>query len=284
MNQFCFKKEKVDELVRDIRKGLIENKSILQKAFDLDLKEWEFQVDLNKMLEIVDSFKDKEYLPKFSKEKIVDGFGKIALVSNQNPYLILNFILSALYTNNKVEVVLENKLQATNRVMVETIKKVLAEKGAEEDTVSYLELVNSDEIVSKQDNYDLIYYFGNKEAYLSFIKRMHVDTRFEEFGEINVYFDSEDFKEQMLEINRWAYFNEYKVNIRKDDINKVISEFNMHNNISKLTVIFSKNIENVAKFSKEIKSEKIFVNINPVELYKTEIDPKKLVYTKIIKW
>ena len=111
MNNYYFKKDKVDKIVDLIKKELLESKSTIQKAFEIDYKEWEYDLNFEKFIGIIESMKSKEYLPKFSKEEIIDGVGKIALLCNQNPYLIFNFILSILYTNNKVEVMLENKMQ-----------------------------------------------------------------------------------------------------------------------------------------------------------------------------
>ena len=282
MNEFYFKKEKVNQIFNDIRKCLIEDKRTIQKAFDLDYKEWEYKVEFDKMINQIDSFKEKEYLPKFSKEKIVDGFGKIALICNQNPYLIFNFILSAIYTNNKVQVVLENKLLATNKVLIEIIKKALKTAKVDEDTITYIELTNKDNIIQKQDAYDLIYYFGNKEEYITFTKRIHIDTRFEEFGEINLFADSTEYKEHIIEIQKWAYLNEFKINLYSKEIDKAIKEINKLNNISKMTIIYSKNVETISKFIKEIKAENIFVNKNPVEEYKFGTNLNNLVYEKKI--
>ena len=68
--------------------------------------------------------------------------------------MIFNFILSSIYTNNKVEIVLEDKMLATNKALIEVIKKALKEAKANKDILSYRELSNKDDIVSYQDNYD----------------------------------------------------------------------------------------------------------------------------------
>ncbi len=284
MNNYYFKKDRVDKIVELIKKELLENKSTIQKAFELDYKEWEYELNFEKFIDIIDSMKNKEYLPKFSKEEIIDGIGKIALLCNQNPYLIFNFILSALYTNNKVEVVLENKMIATNKVITELVRKVLSLQKIDDDTVTYVEVVNKEEIISSQENYDMIYYFGNKSSYLNFTKRIHVDSKFEEFGEINLYSDSTQFKEQIVEIDKWAYLNEIKVNIFNKDINEAIERINKLNSINKMTIIFSKDLDKVTKFVKEVKSEFIFVNINSTNNYRYETNLNNLVYKKIIKW
>ncbi|MBR3697425.1 MAG: hypothetical protein IKM97_04080 [Clostridia bacterium] len=284
MNSFYFRKDKIDELFNIIKKELMVNRKNIEKAFELDYREWEYEVNFEQILSIIEIVKSKEYLPKFSKEIIVDGLGKICLLCNQNPYLVFNFIMSSIYTNNKVEVVLENKLLASNKVLIETVKKALNKYKADKDTVSYIELVNKYDIVFKQDNYDLIYYFGNKSSYLDFIKRIHIDTKFEEFGEIYLYSDSKEYKNEIIEIDKWAYLNEMKVNIYNSELEEVIKEINKLNAINKMSIIFSKDIKKIGKLIKELKSEKIYININPTNEYKIETNLNNLVYKKILKW
>ena len=284
MNNYFFKREKVVELLDYIKKEFVSDKSLIERAFNMDYEDWEFDMDFNILLDQIENIKKQKYLPVFSKEKVVDGLGKIALVCNQNPYLIFNFVLSCIYTNNKVEVVLGNKMLATNKIILEVLKKVLDEQKVEFGTVSYIELSNQDDIISKQDNYDLIYYFGNKNSYINFVKRLHIDSRFEECGIINLYSDSKDFKETLVEIDKWAYLNEIKINFYNKDIEEAIKEINKYNSLGKMTIIISKDFDKITKFIREVKTENIYVNTNPVSKYKYETDLNNLVYTKNINW
>ena len=284
MNSFYFSKEKTNEVFSKIKKDLISNKNQIKKAFKLDYKEWEYDVDYDRIINEIDLFKGKEYLPIFSKEKIVDGIGKICLICNQNPYLIFNFILSALYTNNKVEVILENKMLASNKVLIESIKKSVNELKLDKDLITYTEVLNKTDIIFNQDKYDLIYYFGIKEDFLNFRKRIHIDILYENFGELNLYFDSKEYREEVVEINKWAYLNEIKVNIYNDSLEKSIKQINKLNNINKMTIIFSKDLDKITRFIKEVKSEKIYININPTKNYRFETNLNNLIYNKIIEW
>ena len=283
MENYLFKEEKVKELLEKIKSELIKKEKTLEKAFTLDEKEWEYKVDLGKLIESISEIKSEMYLPKFTKEKIVDGLGKIVLAAkNQNPYLIFEFVLYSIYTNNNVTVVLENKLLASNKVLLETIKNVLKENKYDENIVSYKEVKSIFDIVDFQDEYDLLYYFGNKEEYLSFIKRIHIDSMFENYGEIDVYVDSNDFKEELLKIDKFAYINEIKINYYNSSLEEAKKVMNNKNNINKISVIFTKDTNNAYKFVKDIKSENVYINVNPITNFSFNINQKKLVYTKKI--
>ena len=282
MNNYLFKKEKVLALFEKIKKELLTGRKTIEKGFELDLKEWEIKIEFDKIISILESMKEKEYLPLFTKEKIVDGLGKIGLVSNGNPYLIFEFILSCLYTNNKVRVVLTDKMLASNRVLIECIIKVLKKEKCDDDTVSFIELISKDKVIGIQDEFDVLYYFGNKEEYLNYTKRLHIDSIFENFGEMYVYVDSKDFKEFLLEIDKFAYINEIKVNYYTESLESVKKQVNNRNNINKISVIFTKNIEKAYEFIKLIKTENVYININPCEYISFSTKLNNLVYSKKI--
>ena len=280
MNNYLFKKEKALDLFEKIKKELLTGRKTIEKGFELDLKEWEFKVEFDKIISVLDNMKEKEYLPLFSKDKIVDGIGKICLVSNGNPYLIFEFILSCLYTNNKVKVTLTDKLLASNRVLIECIIKVLKNEKCDDDTVSFIEVVSKDKVIGLQDEFDLLYYFGNKEEYLNYTKRLHIDSKFENFGEMYVYVDSKDFKECLLEIDKFAYINEIKVNYYTESLDVVSKQVNNKNNINKISVIFTKNIDKAYEFIKLIKTENVYINIDPCENISFSTNLNNLVYSK----
>ena len=280
MNNYMFKKEKVLNLFDKIKEEFIKGKKVLEKGFDLDLKEWDIKIEFEKVIQIIDNMKNNEYLPVFSKEKIIDGIGRIGLVSNGNPYLILNFVLSCIYTNNKVDVILTDKMLASNKVLLECIIKVFKSEKLDLNTVTFTEVVSKDKVIGMQDEYDLLYYGGDKEEYINYSKRLHIDSKFENFGEMYVYIDSEEFKSYLLEIDKFAYINEIKVNYYTESLDKASKRINNKNNINKISVIFTKNIEKAYEFIKTIKSENVYININPCEDIKFETNLNNLVYSK----
>lgn len=282
MNNYFFKKEKVIELLNKIQKDLKDKNKILKKAFELDYKEWEIKIENEKLIKIVENIKSQEYLPKFSKQEIVDGIGKIALVNSSNPYIIFNFILSSIYTNNKVTVILEDKMLASNITIIELVKKSLEELKYDSNIINYKEVTNKEEIISSQDEYDLLYYLGNKEEYLNFIKRIHIDSKFENFGELYIYVDNKEFKEQVINIDKFAYMNEIKVYYFNTDFENSVDIINQKNNINKTSIIFTKNIEKAYEFVKKVKAERVYINEEPDEEFIYNINMNNLVFNKQI--
>ena len=265
MNNYFFKKEKVIELLSKIQKDLKDKSKILNKAFELDDKEWEIKIQTEKLIKIVENIKEQKYLPKFSKQEIVDGIGKIALVNSSNPYMIFDFILSSIYTNNKVTVILEEKMLASNIVLIELIKKSMEDLKYDSNIVNYIEVTNKEEVISYQDEFDLLYYLGNKEEYLNFIKRIHIDSKFENFGELYIYVDDKDFKKQVIDIDKFAFTNEIKVYYFNTNFENSLEQINKKNNINKTSIIFTKKIDKAYEFIKNVKTERVYINEKPDE-------------------
>lgn len=282
MNNYFFKKEKVIELLNKIQKDLKEKKKILNKAFELDYKEWEIKVETEKLIKIVENLKQQDYLPKFSKQEIIDGIGKIVLVNSSNTYMIFNFILSSIYTNNKVTIILEEKMLASNKTLIELIRKSMEDLKYDSNIVNYKEVINKEEIISYQDDFDLLYYLGNKEEYLNFIKRIHIDSKFENFGELYIYVDNKDFKEQIINIDKFAYRNEIKVYYFNTNFENSVEIINKVNNINKTSIIFTKNIEKAYEFVKKVKTERVYINEEPDEEFIYNVNLKNLIFHKKI--
>lgn len=283
MNSYFFKKEKVVEILNEIQKKLNDKSNVLEKAFDIDYKKWEVKIEIEQLIKIVEKVKKQEYLPKFSKQEIIDGIGKIALVNTTNPYIIFNFVLSCICTNNKACIILENKFIATNIAIIECVKKVLEDLKYESNLVEYKEVLKKEEIIQNQEEYDLIYYVGNKEEYLNFIKRIHIDSKFENFGEIYVYVDNKEvFKDKLFEIDMLAYKNELKVYYYDTNLENSVNLINKGNNINKISIIFTDNIENAYEFVKKIKAEKIYINEKPEAYSMYNINNNNLIFKKVI--
>ena len=275
------KKNKI-QIIEEIKQNLIKDKNKLNEAFLIDKKQWEIEIKFEKIIEQIELVKRKEFLLKLTKEEIIDGIGKIALVEVNNPYKILNFVVSCIYTNNKVEVFLEKRHITTNKAILEIIKETIQKLKLPPDTVEFKEKQHLSKIVEEQEKFDLIYYVGNKENYLNFIKRLHVETIYENFGEIDVYIDSKDFKEEFMEMDKFAYYNGFEINYYTQSLEETAKSMNYNNNINKISAIFTKEIDNAYEFIKNIKSENIYINVNPCDYinYDTKLD--NLVYSKKI--
>ena len=74
-----------------------------------------------------------------------------------------------------------------------------------------------------------------------------------------------------------------KVYYFNTDFEKSIEKINKTNNVNKISIIFTKNIDKAYEFVKKIKSENIYINLENIEEFKYNINLNNLVFSKNIK-
>ena len=279
-------KEDINKLLDEIKDNFKSKKSTFEKAVKLDIDEWEYETSLDDILSTIDSLKEKEYLLKKSKREIVTGHGKVAILNSFNPISNLKAILSLVRTGNRPSLFVDEKLLATNKIMVEIINNALDNskiKGVKEYKVELIEINKIEDFISYESKYNLALFIGSFYEYQKFIKRINIKSIFVSFGEISIYVDAqEEFEKILAEISKYAYNNEIKIKYYNGDLKEAIKEINDMQNISKTVAIFTKNIDQAFEFVEDIKSENIYINKDPLKDLSIDINEENLVIRKRI--
>ena len=278
-----------DELIKvldEIKNNFKNKKDIFQKAVKLDIDEWEYETNLDDLLDTIDSLKEKEYLLKKSKKEIVTGIGKVAILNSFNPISNLTAIISLIRTGNKPTLLLDDKILATNKVMIELINDSLKNskvKGAKDYKVELIQIKKPEDFIGYETKFDLLMFIGSFYEYQKFIKRIDIRSVLISFGEISIYVDAQDeFEKVLADISKYAYKNEIKIKYYNGDLKEAIKEINEMQNISKTVAIFTKNIDQAFEFVGDIKAENIFINKDPLKDLAIDINEENLVIRKKI--
>lgn len=279
-------KEDMNKLLDEIKDNFKSKKSTFEKAVKLDIDEWEYETSLEDVLGTIDSLKEKEYLLKKSKKEIVTGHGKVAILNSFNPISNLKAILSLIRTGNKPSLFVDEKILATNKIMVEIINNALDNykvKLAKEYKVELIEINKIEDFISYENKFNLVLFIGSFYEYQKFIKRINIKSIFVSFGEISIYVDAqEEFEKILADISKFAYNNEIKIKYYSGEVKEAIKEINDMQNISKTVAIFTKNIDQAFEFVEDIKSENIFINKDPLKDLSIDINEENLVIRKRI--
>ena len=278
-----------DELIKvldEIKNNFKNKKDIFQKAVKLDIDEWEYETNLDDLIDTIDSLKEKEYLLKKSKKEIVTGIGKVAILNSFNPISNLTAIISLIRTGNKPTLLLDDKILATNKVMIELINDSLKNskvKGAKDYKVELIQIKKPEDFIGYETKFDLLMFIGSFYEYQKFIKRIDIRSVLISFGEISIYVDAQDeFEKVLADISKYAYKNEIKIKYYNGDLKEAIKEINEMQNISKTVAIFTKNIDQAFEFVGDIKAENIFINKDPLKDLAIDINEEDLVIRKRI--
>ena len=113
-------------------------------------------------------------------------------------------------------------------------------------------------------------------------KKFVIPTLYSGFGNVDVFIESKDFKNLLLDINQYSMENNIKINYYDDTQIEDTLTFINRFELTDCFVLLSKNTDMIYKFIYEVKAKRIFINKNPFIDYKLDIKEQDLIYTKNI--
>ncbi|MBR3133161.1 MAG: hypothetical protein IKG42_03715 [Clostridia bacterium] len=262
-------------IIDKIKNEFLNNKDKILEIIDLEKKNWDYDIDFDKLLGIFDKYENKESVInndfKNTKE-FVSGIGRVAFINQTNPYSILSMILISIRTDNDVVFFLKDKLLAINTILVEIARKV-------SDRISHINSNTYEDFYSTQEKYDCVVYFGNKFEYLDFSRRVTIKSIFENSNEIYVFIDDRSFKDEFMAMDKFAYYNDINIRYYSEDFENSIKKINDFG-VLKNAAIYTKDRQKAFEFLQKVKAENVYVNTNPCKNYEFDFDESKLVFMK----
>ncbi len=278
-SEYRFKADTVKNILAEFKKEF--KKVNFDKAVAIDKKKHPVFVNFEKLNEIIDKqIQNNKFNVKFTPENIIDGYGNIVVVYNGNPYITLNLVLMALKTHNNI-IFFSQKYYAVNSIIIQTLNNI-CKKLKYTDEMSLIEFSDTDKLVQNQSLFDLLIYIGDKREYQKIKRRVSLPTIFYGYNYVDVFVESKEFKDLLLEIDKYANQNDIVINYFDNTSHEETFSFINKYEISDCFVLFSKNTDTIYKFMSHIKVNKFYINQNPFEDYDFEFDEKKLVYNKKI--
>ena len=280
-SEYTFKSNTVKSILEDFKKQ-ISMQDAFNKAVEIDKKRQPVYIKHEKIMSIIDEFINMEkFSLKFTPNNIIDGYGNIAVSYNGDPYLTLRLLLMALRTHNNI-VFFSKNFYAINTKMVETMNMIAQKKEyAKKVAIVEYDVING-AIAQNQHFFNLLIYIGDKREYQTLKKKIAIPTIFNGYGNVDVFIENKEFKDVLLDINRFANENNITVNFYDNTLLEDTLEFINKYELTDCFVLLSKNTEMIYKFISEIKSKNIFINKTPFENYKLTINESDLVYSKNI--
>lgn len=199
---------------------------------------------------------------------------------NGNPYITLKLALLALKTHNNI-IFFSKKYYAINTLITQTLNKV-CKKQNYADEICMIEYENIDEIITNQSCFDLLLYIGDKREYQNIKSKMKIPTIFNGYNYVDVFVESKDYKNLLLDINKYSNENDISINYFDNTSYEETLDFINKYELSDCFVLLSKNTDNIYKFMSQIKVNRFYINKNPFVNYDIDIDEKSLIYNKNI--
>lgn len=280
---YNFKFQTVEKIINNFCIFIEKSSESFEKAIKKDLKTTTIKINIEKLINIAKTYKkDLPILPSFTSTTIRDGFGNLCVMYDGNPYITLKLLITSLRTHNNI-IFFTNNNYNTNTLLIEVFNMISKDCKYATQFASLQNKFSNNEIVRKQNLFDLVIYIGDKRAYQSVQKQLRIPSIFNGYNVIDIYIEDKSFKDVLLQIDRHAYDNAIQINyFDKTNIEDTVNYINKYN-LNDCFVVFTKNSEIAYTFINSLKCKNVFINKNPFEDYEFDINENQLVYTKHVK-
>lgn len=246
-----------DKLIKEIK----ENEKNIIEVNKIDRKYYDKLVDINELINIIDSYKDK-------KEEDLNK--NILCIYNGNPEITLKLCLESILLRSNFIMNIQDFMVGVNKMLVELANKILQSFN----TKLYLfNLLSYSDIKESEEKLDKILCIGNTNEFIKLAKKDFYKLDFYPYKSLEIYCESDELEELQKMIYEYSMTNQYEIEVfTKDNLDNIIGQINEFGN-GFCSVLLSRNKEHIKKFKEEVESEIVCVNENPYN--KISFDIKK---------
>ena len=249
---------------------------LLSNILEKENEQWNSKYTIERFKKVIDKYKNSniEINHKF-------GIGNIVAITNGDPYLHLELIINAIISRCKIMIIANPTLINFNLYITQIVREVLKQEELDEDLISIVNTINyRSKIIENQKFIDCVVINKDYEEYNFFTKKMFSKIIYLDYGNINIYVDSEEFENKIEEIVNLTYgidISVYKYKI--DNLEKFFSSGN-NSFIFNTAVIFSNDIKKSMDFYELIKARNIFINKFDINEIETGLDINDFLFDK----
>lgn len=278
--QIVFAKKEIEKIISEFENEFEKSIPQLIEKINKDYKVHNIKIRTEELREQIQQIKNEPILitEEIDKNEIIDGIGTIVTIFNGKPNITINMILNSIKTHNKIILCAQNEFE-TSKFIVEIMKRVLKNNNYSDLLVN---IINGyDDIYNSQEYIDKVIFIGNKYDYINLRKKLYVDTEYNGYGYISLFYDNEECLNSLQNMKMFALNNMIEIDIYNGNLEETIKKIN-YLKLNQTAVIFSKEKSNIIKWIVEIKANKVYVNKNPLSKYKFEISQKSFIKNKKI--
>ena len=246
---------KTIKLLNEIKNVFIKDKQILEEITNIDFKKWRKKIDLDKFIEIVDTYKQEvngsKTLENVQQTQYIE---KMVVSFYGNPYVALNMCIQAIIYQKQLLLETGEFMLSTNEFIVKMINQILEENHLPKLLIHCIEILDKKSIIEKEIKTIIIGAIQKKAEYLGKYKYVP-------YNEYILYCLDEALEELNRSIYDYASDNFFEVEVLdEEDIEEAIRIINLKKDCIAVILTKDKNLQNV--FKKEIRN-KLYMNENP---------------------
>lgn len=272
-------KKKNYKIVKSFIDELQNRKKILVEVLDKENQIWNTKFNLHNVLNKIST----EYYEMEEDKSKKFGIGNVVSITNGDIYLQIDLIIKAIISNCRMVFVLSPVLSEFNLYVISIIQEILEAEDIEKDLISAVHSITyKKELIENKSYIDCIIINKEYDEYNYFKERVDSKVIYLDYGNVNVYVDSDEFKNRESEILNQT--NNLEMDVYRYEVDDIEEFFTKETNnfIFNTVVFFSKDIKKCMRFYEIIKSNNVFINEFDVDKIKIGLEIKDLQFEKNI--
>lgn len=267
LSNYEFNIEFIELFIEDFVKVLNKNRNIFEEILKIDLKYYKNEITFEKIIEIIERYKEYTNVSLIQKNKLV--------LINGNPELVVNLCFQALFLHTQTVIIINDYMKGINEFIVKCFNTVLDKYNIFNLLFIYNKILNSD-IKRIKNMFDEIISIG-----ISSIKQfLYNDVTFYPYNNIGIYCSCSKLEELKQEILDYAHNNKYELELYlyengeengNNSIVKVIDQIKNDDYKNKLVVLTSNTQEIKTLYAISFK-QMIYINRSPFMDEETIVD------------
>ncbi len=275
-----FSRKDIDNVIEAFEENFEKYIPQFVEATNRDYSKFIFKTKIEDLRNIINEIKLEQIqvTDKIDNNYIKDGYGTIVAIYNGSPIVTMNLVLNTIKTHNKIILCVQNEFE-TSKLIVNIAKEVLRNNSFNENILNILNTY--EDVFEYQDYIDKVIFIGNKYEYINIRKKLHIDTEYNGYGYMSVFYDNDEYKTYIENMKMYSLNNFMDVDIYDGKIDEAIDKIN-YLKLNQTVAIFSKEKSNVIKAILNLKAENIYINKNPFKNYKFRISQDSFIKNKLI--
>lgn len=276
--------KKVKNIISNIESRIKENVAKFHNSIVQDNKTFFERFEFSTLISTMErSLKEDWVMEKNNKNQFYTGIGNIGVCYKGTSDIVLYLALKALKTNNNIIFFEESDIHETSKIIIDIVNEECIKCNY--NVCIKIEKYNKvTDFIDDTEDFNMFIFINDVQKYLDFSARNKSDMKIlcSGYGSMDLFLDDKNLKDTLLEIDNYVYNNNIELELYKDEnVEEVVKNINIgkHNYCA---IIFTQNKDDAYYFIKNVKAEKIFVNKNPINEYKFELEDKDLIKSKKI--
>ena len=254
---YKFSTTEYQRLLEKIVDAIKENKNIIEEANKIDLKYYNRKVELSKIEEIIEKYRNDEIRNNQNMKKCLIEF-------NGDIYITIQLCIWAILNKKKIILDINNYLFALNTVIVKIVNIELKKYGIE-NMISIYELEGIEEIEKNAKNLDQIICIDDSDIYNEIGEIEPEKTRLIKFNSIDLYCDDDDLVELRDMVCDYARNNHWQLELFDDEEKNKVADIIKKHGEGAIVILLSQDKELQDNFKNKLLDRELYINKFPFD-------------------